>query len=577
MNTWVEIAFGLYDTSARQDSHLEFQDPLQPFARLEDLRQEEGVSLPAVATLEEDYFLLDGSFQPFPDDPSGSGWGVWSREQSDESGNFVEPLRLESSFTAPHSSVGLTLRFDPWGGWPSRVRARWYDLAGNLLCTGDFTGNGFQWVLEQKVENYGRILLEFYGTAQPGRYLKITGLDYGATRILSGDAIVSARITREADPIAARLPAGALEFTLHSDEKAFHLLNPQGTFSLLQQSQRLEVTQWVEGKAKAPEIYYLQNWENDGEGGIRMKAQDAVGLLDSREFLGGIYEEMSGKALIQEIMSAANMECEISGTLADIPLSGWLPLCSCREALQRTAFALGAAVHGGGEGLQVEPIEVRPSALIPLARKLEGQTTRLRETVTGVDLTLHSWRREGEARELFRETLPAGKHRILLDKPVWGLEISGGSLEKWGPNYADLFLEGEGEVTLRGGEYVQGKRIVSVRVPDLPLTQAENVLTVEDATLMAGAQAQEVAQRVLDYYAWRYQSGFTILPGEEEVSRMVIVQHRNGALLKGYIEAMEIDLTGGGLARIQIAGIPLTTIWQYRAGECYTGETMGVM
>ncbi len=579
MNTAIDIAFGLYDTTARQDSTLAFSGEMQDFSSLGDLKAEEGAAPPPAATLEEDYFLLDGSFQPFPDQPSGETWGLWSREMSGADGQFAQPLRLTAEFDSPHSSVGLTLRFDlHTGDCPSRIKARWYDPLGNLLHTGEFTGSDGQWLLESKVENYAKVVLEFAGTSRPWRYLKVTGLDYGATRVLGPEEIVSAHLTEEIDPASARLPVNMLEFSLHSDERGFSLLNPQGTFSLLQQRQKLSLRGYLDGAERYLGGFYLKSWENDGEGGIRMTAQDAVGLMDETTFLGGVYSGVSGLELLEEILVSAGVEHEISPLLPERTLSGWLPVCSHREALRRVAFAMGASADcSRRDGVRLEPLPQRPSALIPLSRKLEGQRTGLRERVTGVDLTVHTYQPGQESRELFRDTLGSGRHRVLLARPAHGLAVSGGVLEASGANYADILVAAPGEVTLTGTEYSEGKRIAACRAELLPPGEAERLLTVEDATILDAARAGEDARRVYDYYANRYQSSFTMLPGTEEVSWMVVAQGRDGHQLKGRIEAMETDLTGGFLAKVRMTGTPLSARWQYYSGELYAGEEKGAM
>ena len=579
MQTSLVVSFGLYDTTARQDSTLAFGAGQQEFSDLLDLKNEEGAFPPAAATLEEDYFLLDGSFSPFPDDPSEEDWGLWSQELSDEEGNFSQPLCLEADFSGIHSSVGLTLCFDRiTGDCPSQVTVRWYDSAGTLLYTKSFTGSGKEWILENKVENYGKIQLEFPGTSKPGRYLKVTGLDYGIMRTLGPEELVSANLTEEMDPLSARLPVNTLEFTLHSDDKTFSLMNPQSDFSALQQRQRIKATGYQDNTPLPLGKFYLQSWENSGDGSIHMVCQDAVGLLDGSTFLGGIYDGVSGIELMQEILDSAGADYRISPQLADRQLSGWLPVCSHREALQRTAFAMGALVTcARRDWIALEPAQTKPTVLIPMTRKLEGQQTGLREQVTGVDLTVHSYMPGEERKQLFRETLKPGTHRVILNQPAYSLEVSGGKLEGSGANYGDILVETEGEVTLTGIQYVVGKRVVSGRTAMLPPGEAENVLTVEDATILDVGWAGDLAQRVLDYYNQRHLSKFIMLPGEEEPSWNVMVEDRSGNHIRGRIESMETDLTGGFLARIQMTGTPVSVRWRHYAGELYAGESMGVI
>lgn len=579
MGTSVEIAFGLFDTTAQQDSTLRFSAPVQSFSRLEDLKAGAETVLPAVATLEEDYFLLDGSFQPFPNQPAEQGWGLWSRQMSGENGTFDVPLQLIASFSSVHSSIGLTLDFDKYtGDCPSRIRARWYDAQGNLLATGEFTGEGSRWILEKKVEGYTKVTLEFFGTQRPYRYLKISGLAYGADYHLSSENLLEAYVTEEVDPISARLPVGMLEFSIHSDQQKFSLLNPQGIFSLLQQRQKLDVTGNIDGTPVPMGSFYLQSWTDDGDGALRITAQDTIGLLEESTFLGGIYQDKSGRELLVDILDSAGVIYEIDPNLPDCSLSGWLPVCSHREALRQVAFAMGILVCSSRMGgIRLENIPQRPAVLISSSRKLMGQQTTLREQVTGIDLTAYFYRAGQEVKELFRDWLEPGKHRLMLDKPVGGLAVSGGKLGEYGANFADLQVDTAGEVVLTGWEYAVSKRVVSYRADALPSDGRERILKIEDSTLLVKDKPQEAVQRVFMYYANRMQSNFTMLMGAEEIAWMVMVQNKGDYQLRGQLERMVIDLGRGFLTNVQIHGSPMQTKWQYYLTEAYTGQDMGVV
>ena len=75
MRTSAQISFGLFDVTALPDSAPQSTDK-QPFVDMADLKRDEPELPGKYATLEDNFFLLDGSFQPFPDNPEGSGLGV---------------------------------------------------------------------------------------------------------------------------------------------------------------------------------------------------------------------------------------------------------------------------------------------------------------------------------------------------------------------------------------------------------------------------------------------------------------------------------------------------------------------
>ncbi|MEL7654749.1 MAG: hypothetical protein AAGU75_02445, partial [Bacillota bacterium] len=90
--------------------------------------------------------------------------------------------------------------------------------------------------------------------------------------------------------------------------------------------------------------------------------------------------------------------------------------------------------------------------------------------------------------------------------------------------------------------------------PELPANEKTNVLKIEQATLVSNTNAQDVADRIYDYYQNRYQGEGPIVLGDEEPGQMKIMDSMNSRQLEGIIESLDIDLTGGFIANIKITG-----------------------
>ena len=84
MRTSFEVIYDLKDTTALQDSIPSTMDN-QDFA-VESLLKD-NTAFPDYGTLEQDYFVLDGSMSELPDEPEGIPF--WSSELSDSDGNFL--------------------------------------------------------------------------------------------------------------------------------------------------------------------------------------------------------------------------------------------------------------------------------------------------------------------------------------------------------------------------------------------------------------------------------------------------------------------------------------------------------
>ena len=105
-----------------------------------------------------------------------------------------------------HSSAGLTLHFyEPTGDWASDVLIQWYGPNEELLGTGRFAPDGVDYYCAKKVEGYRRVKITFLATSRPGRYLKLSALDYGVSMTFSGKEVVTAHVLESIDPLSNEL------------------------------------------------------------------------------------------------------------------------------------------------------------------------------------------------------------------------------------------------------------------------------------------------------------------------------------------------------------------------------------
>lgn len=577
MKTNTRVHFGLYDVTARGDS-APSSEQAQPFCDLErDLLAEEVPALTKYGTLERRQFLMDGSFALFPDDPAPAYWGLWSRAQSGADGRFAEPPVLEVGFGQEHSSAGLTLHFyAPTGDWASEVLIQWYDGNGALLGTGRFYPDAVDYYCAKKVEGYRRVKITFLATSRPGRYLKLTGLDYGVSMTFAGDEVVTAHVLESIDPLASELTINTLDLTLFNAGGAFSILNPDGVFDVLQHKQKFTVYEDVRqdgGETVTHNMgtFYLSEWENSSDTLASFTATDAVGLLDSAPYEGGLYDGTPAAELAADIL--AGYDYDLEAALQQEPVRGYLAAGTRREALQQLAFALGAVVDcSRSDKIRIYRAPTRPSSLITYRRKWLGSKVTLRPLITGVEITAHQYVREAETSELYRDTLAAGEHTISFSDPCQATGCTGGVLVSSGTNSAVVQVDQEGEVTVTGYKYQDQQTIVTRRATDLPANAQDNVLQVADATLVHPGNAPALAGHILDYYAGRYEQNFTMLAGAEVLADMVVVESFGGEKVRGSIEQMEFDLTGGFVAETLVVGKRLGESAAAYAGEIFTGE-----
>lgn len=576
MRTNTRVNFGLFDVTARGDSS-PASEQAQPFCNLErDLLLEEPPPLTKYGTLEQRQFLMDGSFSLFPDVPTSEYWGLWSRAQSGADGRFSNPPVLKVSFSQDHSSAGITLHFyAPTNDWASEVLVQWYDSNGAVLGTGRFYPDSVDYYCAKKVEGYRGIQITFFSTNHPQHYLKLTALDYGVSMTFAGDEVVTAHVLESVNPLSDELSINTLNLTLFNRNGAFSILNPDGVFDVLQHKQKFTVYEDVQqdgGQTVSHNMgtFYLSEWENSSDTLASFTATDAVGLLDSAPYEGGLYDTTASQ-LAADIL--AGYEYELESSLQQEPIRGYLPAGTRREALQQLAFALRAVVDcSRSDKIRIYRAPTRPSSLITYRRKWLGSKVVLRPLITGVEVTAHQYVEESQDSELYRDTLAAGEHTISFSDPCQVSECTGASLVYKGYNSAQVLVEAEGEVVLTGRKYKDQKTVISRRATDLPANAQDNVLQVEDATLVCLENASALADYILDYYARRYEQNFTMLAGSEVLADMVVVESFGGEKVRGAIEQMEFDLTGGFVADTLVVGQRLGTTAAAYTGEIYAGE-----
>ena len=246
-----------------------------------------------------------------------------------------------------------------------------------------------------------------------------------------------------------------------------------------------------------------------------------------------------------------------------VDVSGWIPVCSCREALQQVLFAAGAMASCARSGLvQISPSKIASELVsfthtITAAQKSLQQSLELKPLVTGAEVTSHKYVADNVTRSLLSDTLAVGTYKIVFSEPAHTLTITGASIVSSGANHAIISVASPGAVTLTGKGYADTKRVTGVYNLTLDVGVPTNIMKIDNATMVSPSAVQVVTQRVYDYYAQRYvqhMKMFQHLSGPGD-SATVSVMYANQ--LGGVIEKMEIDLAGGFVSKVDVVGVIL--------------------
>lgn len=554
----VELRYGLLDITAADDA-VSSCAAVQPFANPQDINTPDLDTLPTTkyATLEQNLWLLDGSFPLFPADPSVTKWGLWSKEISEDDGRFAQPVVLTLDFDENHTSEGLTMYFrgDTYD-YPSEMHLAYYDGNLKLLYNKTYYPDAATYFAESPVADYKKIVITFRGTHLPRRYLKLSEIKYGSIKVFGDDEVIEASIYEETDVTGAELAINTLTCTLYAPD--FNLLDPQGIYKMLQQKQAINAAT-IDGDGKRTEYgtFFLDEPSSDAEDTVTLECVDLLGVIDKTDFLGGIYFEKNAAELIGEIMESAGVELdeyEIMTEIGDKTLGGWLPICTHREALQQVAFALGAVVDcSRGKKIRIYT-PGNSGGLISHDDKILGHTVALKALVTGVEVTTHKYSKSAELSRAYEGTLTSGVHTLTFDAPYTALTVTGATLLDTGANYATISVSGAKSVTLEGYKYEDSTGIVGAYLEELPANTKPNVVAVDEAaTLIDDTNAKDLAVRLLERYQNRYTDEGEIVLGAQHTGETWTLNSQNGRDLFGTVDSLDIDLVTE-LAEIKITG-----------------------
>lgn len=259
--------------------------------------------------------------------------------------------------------------------------------------------------------------------------------------------------------------------------------------------QNTPLVQYVDGSQIA--IWYLQSIERLGANVYKLSGFSSLGRLTQVTHYGGIYDGTQTVAdVVDEIMG--NLPYYISPEFENIALYGWLPIATARDNLQQVLFAINAALWTDEQGVlciqnlpNSEQVQITQSDIFQ-----SGASVKYGTPVTKVVVVEHQYFVGSETKELFNGTATVNQ-LISFDEPMSNLQASGLTIVSSGANYA--IVNGTGALT--GTPYVHTMREIERAVTTT--ATVENIVRVENATLVGLTASSDVVHRLADYYACR--------------------------------------------------------------------------
>lgn len=565
--------YGLYDTSAREDSTLTTAYN-QTFGDIS--MGKEDISSQDYGTLEQDYFLLNGSYPEMPDDPKDVVF--FSSEMSGADGSFTENPLLIILFTENHTSACLTFHFV--GDYPLEMKIRWIDGDGNVIENGTYQVDENKYVAWKQVENYRRLEIAFT-RAKPYRYVKFRYIEYGTDIIcgVDGYPVKEAKLVEECDPISDKISINKLTFKLIDADNDFNIGNMSGLHKVFQSGQKAQAYETINGEAQLLGAFFLDNYSTS-KNVSSMSWIDYKGLLSKHTFRQGrVYTGDPAGEVIDQIMAAADItDYSVDEVTRAMPLYGWLKIQDCRKALREVLFACGSVIDSSrSESLNIFKVDRTVQTAIQRTRKF-STTPKNQSYISDVAVKFPVYSLDEESKEIFKGTYSPGTYTVDLSSPAAEMTITGGTITEQTNNYVIFTVAEEGEVIVSGRKYSKEDLTVTASVEKVDAGESRQTKSFS-CTVLGPAGAADRAKAILAYYDLRLNLKIKFLNEGDKVADWAEVfnaEKMYGNYVAG-IEKMTTDLTGGYISTAELRGYYKLVNDFYYTGEIFTGEEFGEM
>jgi hypothetical protein len=480
------IKYGDVAVGAREDFSPSSNDRAY-FTNFDEIKQ--NISFPKYTNPCELYSTsLDGSCLFIPEFKK-LGW--WSEQLSEDDGTFESPIVMTATAQALYSSIGITLIFDEENNlYANDINIKWY-RDNKLISEKNFYPNKANYFCEKRVDYYNKIIITFYSINMPRNRLKVHGIEYGYGAEFYGDELRNVKVIQEIAPLSDEIAINTVDFDLIS--------NRDIEFSF-QDRQSVEV--YFDGVLKAKT--FIKDFKRKSKTQWTISTEDYIGLMESVPYVGGIYEDVEVVDVLQDIFRVAKVPFEIQqGVFDGIKISGFIPYTTCREALMQVAFAMGAAVDTSNrQNVYVSVLDESLSQIVPLKRIMQGQSFDKETKMTAFELIVHQYTPIEETTVLYEAKKSGSGDNIFVkfSQPIHSLSIINGNIdeESCGANYA--VINANNGCVLSGKKYEHNKVIKRKENPLVLSTDAENIISIENATLFSAQNVDNLIERCYNYY-----------------------------------------------------------------------------
>lgn len=403
--------------------------------------------------------------------------------------------------------------------------------------------------------------------------------------------VITATLVEEVNPISVDIPVSVLEFKIYSTDADFSMFSAQ-TQNLLVERFPILLYEKIDDDQIFLGKFYLSEWKNISENTFEFEAHNILGVMAETPF-DGIYWETNTtlEDIFSQILDPIEVEYTLDPTLAAETLKGWIPPGDYREAIQQICFAGGAYVTTSRSSvLLINAVDLPVTPLLTGDEELgdDSKTSEapldLLKLVTGLELTSHDYADSENLVDIYEQELEPGNYKIIFDQPYYDIVVDGpgyvvdtmgtedsafnltteddafmfdiGGEYKFGPNALYLTVAETGTVTITGYPWIDSSEGYSWMEDDIDESTNKNALKITNATLVSRDIADDVLDRMVNYYRLRYKQTMTLFYFYRiQTQDIKLTSTYYDLKLLGLIKKVTSNLTGGFLQKVELVGI----------------------
>lgn len=304
--------------------------------------------------------------------------------------------------------------------------------------------------------------------------------------------------------------------------------------------------------------FYVVDAQRTGKTIYTIKAQSAIGVLDAMTYYGRLFVNKPISDVVHDIILTDGLEptetpfllnlyesVRIDPDLTGITITGWIPVCTKRNALHQVLFAHGLNIlKSDDDAFLIARIPNEKNVDIDPNNEYQGGSVDLVENVKEVEITEHSFVRAPNAdpQVLFDNTesfsIPEMVSRVVFDSAPVTVDTltTTGSLEILKANENCAIVRGFG--TLSGIPCSHGTNVLTRK--NEAVVDGKSV-SVNDATLVNSVNSSAVLDRIYLYYSSKRAMRIPIVLNGEKCGKKYLFHTPFGDTRESFISEMTIS------------------------------------